>query len=146
MASVSAQELGAYHMRDVLGVADVDDSEQSYYISTGTYEQSLDGDLFGAAEGRNLIVIQLEAFQNFAINLEYNGQELTPFLNSLINDGVDGVLRITIIIRWAAEILQMLSSLQNNSILGTLDSYTDTLVYAELFPGNACDSEKRSGV
>jgi len=35
-------------------------------------------------EGKNLIVIQLEAFQNFVIGTEYNGQEITPNLNALL--------------------------------------------------------------
>lgn len=38
------------------------------------------------AKGKNVIVIQLEAFQNFVIQAEYNGQELTPNLNELIGD------------------------------------------------------------
>lgn len=43
------------------------------------------GDAYhGVAEGRNLIVIQIESFQNFLINREYEGQEITPFLNSMI--------------------------------------------------------------
>jgi phosphoglycerol transferase MdoB-like AlkP superfamily enzyme len=47
-------------------------------------ELSRKGRLHGIAEGRNLIVIQLEAFQNFLINAVYNGQEITPNLNRLI--------------------------------------------------------------
>ena len=134
VASVSAQELGAYHIRDALGVADVDDSEQSYYISTGTYEQSLDGDLFGVAKGRNLIVIQLEAFQNFAINLEYNGQELTPFLNSLINDG-ETVYFDHYYYQVGSGNTSDAEFATNNSILGTLDSYTYTLYTHNYFRG-----------
>ncbi|TDQ32176.1 LTA synthase family protein [Aureibacillus halotolerans] len=42
--------------------------------------------LFGAAEGRNIFVIQLEAFQNFAIGLEVDGKPITPVLNDLIKD------------------------------------------------------------
>ncbi len=38
----------------------------------------------GIGEGKNLVVIQLEAFQDFVIGKEYNGQELTPNLNRLI--------------------------------------------------------------
>lgn len=38
----------------------------------------------GIAEGKNLIVIQLEAFQNFVIGASYNGQVLTPNLNALL--------------------------------------------------------------
>jgi len=40
--------------------------------------------LWGVGEGRNLIVIQIESFQNFVVNRTYDDQELTPFLNSLI--------------------------------------------------------------
>ncbi len=36
------------------------------------------------AEGRNVIVIQVEALQDFVLNMSYNGQELTPNLNSLL--------------------------------------------------------------
>ncbi|GLX66045.1 LTA synthase family protein [Paenibacillus glycanilyticus] len=36
-----------------------------------------------AAKGKNVIVIQLEAFQNFLINLKIDGQEITPNMNKL---------------------------------------------------------------
>lgn len=41
---------------------------------------------FGKAKGKNIIVIHLESFQQFLINYKVNGQEVTPFLNSLYND------------------------------------------------------------
>lgn len=37
----------------------------------------------GAATGRNVIMLQLESFQNFLIGLEVDGQEITPNLNQL---------------------------------------------------------------
>lgn len=37
----------------------------------------------GAASGRNVIMLQLESFQNFLIGLEVDGQEITPNLNEL---------------------------------------------------------------
>lgn len=40
--------------------------------------------MFGTAKGKNLIMVQLEAFQNFPIQLKVNGQEVTPNLNRLI--------------------------------------------------------------
>ncbi|MCM3749653.1 LTA synthase family protein [Paenibacillus pasadenensis] len=43
---------------------------------------------FGAAEGRNVIVIQLEAFQNFVLNKTVEGQQITPHLNELIKQSV----------------------------------------------------------
>lgn len=42
---------------------------------------------FGAAKGKNVIVIQLESFQNLMIGLEVDGQEVTPVLNDLIENG-----------------------------------------------------------
>ncbi|GAB4259816.1 LTA synthase family protein [Thermincola ferriacetica] len=41
------------------------------------------GQLFGVAEGKNLILIQVEALQQFAVNLKVNGQEVTPNINKL---------------------------------------------------------------
>jgi len=37
-------------------------------------------------KGKNLIVIQMEAFQNFVLGSEYNGQEITPNLNGLMEE------------------------------------------------------------
>ena len=39
--------------------------------------------MYGIAKGRNVIVIHLESFQQFLIDKKVNGQEVTPFLNSL---------------------------------------------------------------
>lgn len=41
---------------------------------------------FGKAKGKNIIIIHLESFQQFLIGMKVNGQEVTPFLNSLYND------------------------------------------------------------
>lgn len=43
-------------------------------------------DLFGIAEGRNVIFINAESIQGFVIGREVNGQEITPFLNKLVED------------------------------------------------------------
>ncbi|WP_417621939.1 LTA synthase family protein [Paenibacillus sp. GCM10023252] len=43
---------------------------------------------FGAAEGKNVIVIQLEAFQNFPVGLKLEGTEVTPVLNKLGKDSL----------------------------------------------------------
>jgi len=40
---------------------------------------------FGAAKGKNLIYIQVESLEDFVINKEINGKEITPYLNSIIN-------------------------------------------------------------
>ncbi|SHF60942.1 LTA synthase family protein [Ornithinibacillus halophilus] len=43
-------------------------------------------ELFGVAEGKNVIFISAESIQSFVINEEVNGQEITPFMNRLIDD------------------------------------------------------------
>src|SRR5699024_5881553 len=41
---------------------------------------------FGVAKGMNVIYISLESFQNFLIDYQLHGDEVTPFLNSLTRD------------------------------------------------------------
>ncbi len=41
---------------------------------------------FGAAKGMNVIYLHLESFQTFLIDYQLNGEEVTPFLNSLAKD------------------------------------------------------------
>ncbi|OAK67194.1 LTA synthase family protein [Lederbergia galactosidilytica] len=43
-------------------------------------------DYFGAAAGKNIIKIHLESFQSFLIDYKLNGEEVTPFINSLVHD------------------------------------------------------------
>lgn len=43
---------------------------------------------FGQYEGKNLIMVQMEAIQGFVINSEINGKEITPNLNKLIKDSL----------------------------------------------------------
>ncbi|CAH1055006.1 LTA synthase family protein [Paenibacillus pseudetheri] len=38
---------------------------------------------FGAAKGKNLVILQMESFQNFLINLKIDGVEITPNMNKL---------------------------------------------------------------
>ncbi|WP_127496128.1 LTA synthase family protein [Paenibacillus glycanilyticus] len=42
--------------------------------------------LGNAASGKNLIIIQMESFQNFLIHLKIDGQEITPNMNKLANE------------------------------------------------------------
>ncbi|MBT2583954.1 LTA synthase family protein [Planococcus sp. ISL-109] len=50
--------------------------------------QRIPGPYSGAASGHNVIVLQVEALQQFVINAEVNGQEITPNLNRLIREGL----------------------------------------------------------
>jgi phosphoglycerol transferase MdoB-like AlkP superfamily enzyme len=46
------------------------------------------GPWFGAAEGANLVMVQVESLQGFVIGLEINGREVTPFLNRWRNEAL----------------------------------------------------------
>ncbi|MFC4600730.1 LTA synthase family protein [Cohnella hongkongensis] len=41
---------------------------------------------WGAAEGKNVIIVQLEAFQSFLIDLRIDGKEVTPVMNQLARE------------------------------------------------------------
>ncbi len=43
-------------------------------------------EMYGIAEGRNIIAISLESLQSFVINEEMDGHVITPFLNELTKD------------------------------------------------------------
>lgn len=45
-----------------------------------------DDEMFGAAKGKNIIKIHLESFQSFLIDYKLDGEEVTPFINSLVHD------------------------------------------------------------
>lgn len=45
-----------------------------------------DPNLFGKAKGMNVIYVSMESLQNFVINKKVDGQEVTPFLDSLTHD------------------------------------------------------------
>lgn len=56
--------------------------EVSNYIKLNQIDSN--SELFGIVKGQNIVVISLESLQEFAIGLEVNGEELTPFLNEFI--------------------------------------------------------------
>ncbi|MBD7983157.1 LTA synthase family protein [Sporosarcina sp. Sa2YVA2] len=59
-------------------------SEVANYVNANYAEPN--PDMFGVAEGKNVIMISLESLQNFVINNEMNGHVITPFLNELTKD------------------------------------------------------------
>ena len=94
LASVKAQELYTYHIVDItetiLGKNKINKKES---ILTKEDIEELksrarlkEGKHTGLGKGKNLIVLQIEALQDFVIGLKYNGQEITPNLNDLIED------------------------------------------------------------
>ncbi|PUB10643.1 LTA synthase family protein [Paenisporosarcina sp. OV554] len=66
-------------------LADSDDITEIINYTKSNYAEP-NPDYFGAAKEMNVIYIHLESFQNFLINYKLKGEEVTPFLNSLIKD------------------------------------------------------------
>lgn len=58
--------------------------EVNNYIRSN--QAASDENMFGKYKDRNLIVVSLESLQNFVINNDMDGHEITPFLNSLTKD------------------------------------------------------------
>jgi len=54
--------------------------------TAATIEEEKKSEFFGVAKGKNVIVIQMEAFQNFLIGQKINGQEITPNMNKLASE------------------------------------------------------------
>ena len=120
--SVRNQEFFNYHIHDILTAHGGTEGDSLEFFED-SYADEKDGPLFGVAEGRNVVFIQLESFMNFAIGREYEGQELTPNLNALLamDDSV-----------YFDHFYQQVGSgntsdaefAANNSIYGTVLSYT----------------------
>ena len=69
-------------------LADSDDITEVRNYSMVKYAEPNE-ELFGVAKGKNVIKIHLESFHSFLIDFELNGEEVTPFLNSLVNEQQD---------------------------------------------------------
>ena len=67
----------------------VEEISEDVMDETGESEDMSDSDqarYAGVGKGMNLVVIQVESMQNFVLNTEYNGQEVTPYLNQLLKE------------------------------------------------------------
>lgn len=137
ITSVSNQEIYSYHIKDVMNMItgnSVIDKDSGYMQALAdSYAEEKDGPLFGAAKGRNLIVIQIESFQNFVLNKIYNGQEITPNLNEIIRGNT------VYFDRYYQQIGSGNTSdaefATNNSIYGSIQSYTYKLYPDNYFRG-----------
>ncbi len=134
--SLNSQEFITYHIRDIIEnlAAEKEYNAQDYYLVTGTYEEQKNGDLFGIAKGKNLIVIQMESIQNMLIDKVYNGREITPNLNQLIEE--QGSI-------YFDNFYQQIGSGNtsdaefaiNNSLMGSIESFTYQLYQENYLKG-----------
>lgn len=136
LRSAGNLEFFSFHSKDIIetytgfGKLEVSAMEASSYEVLEDREKSL----FGIGEGRNLIVIQMEALQNFVINMDYEGVEITPVLNSLTGD--DGSIYFdNYYMQIAAGNTSDAEFATNNSIYGSEKSYTYELYKENTFRG-----------
>ena len=62
---------------------------KQWFAERGNERKQLESDpLFGKYKGKNVIMVQLEAFQNFVIGQKINGQEVTPNINRLLGESM----------------------------------------------------------
>lgn len=91
---VTNQELFTYHAKDIKkSISGEEEIAEGVGLFTQEDLEELmdrthlkEGKYTGLGKGKNLIVIQVEALQNFVINHYYDGQEITPNLNKLIEE------------------------------------------------------------
>lgn len=81
-----ANELFCYHIRDFYTIARDSAADRVVDKSLYTAASQADSPYYGIAKDRNVIILQVEAMQNFVIGAFYEGQEITPNLNRLIAD------------------------------------------------------------
>ncbi len=77
VGAVTAQEIGPERY----------DAVSRWFVDRAPLRAGV-GPYFGAAEGFNLIMIQVESLQGFVIGLEVEGTEVTPFLNRWADEGL----------------------------------------------------------
>lgn len=93
LSVLTNQEFYSYHTADIMDryfTEDIDENIRAKEVleimenNESVEKENLKH--YGIGKDRNLIVVQVEALQNFVINLNYKGQEITPNFNEFIKD------------------------------------------------------------
>lgn len=86
--SALSQEFFSYHIRDFYKIVFASNKVNELDMDVFEVDSRIpnkDRKFFGIGKDKNVITIQVEALQNFVINNFYEGQEITPNINKLIN-------------------------------------------------------------
>lgn len=93
LESIYNQELYSYHIKDIYSQTIGGSQIEASRVFTQKELEELEertklkpGKYTGVGNRKNLIVIQVEALQNFIIDFEYEGVEVTPNINKLIKE------------------------------------------------------------
>ena len=82
--TINIKKQAKYTTKETL-LSDYDELKEKYDEHYGKTNY----DLQGVLKGKNVIILQLESIQNFVINKEINGKEITPNLNKFINENIE---------------------------------------------------------
>jgi len=135
LSQINSREFFTHHIRDAFSYFSEEKREAGdFYIATGTYESGVGGELFGAAKGRNLILVQLESIQNMVVGRDYLGQEITPVLNELI-DSPGTFYFNNFYYQIGAGNTSDAEFAVNHSIMASVESYTYQLYKENYFKG-----------
>ena len=98
LRQVGLGSIYGYHYLDAYNAINIKDTVKyknydemiNEYAKLETYkkEKFKEEDIYGIANGKNIIVVQLESVQNFVVNREINGTEITPNLNKFLNENI----------------------------------------------------------
>jgi len=93
--NIQAEQMGILNYEAYALLADdeeeqieLSDITQSVIDQTKGIQAQSSPVLFGAAKGKNLIILQMESFQNFLIHLTIDGHEITPNMNKLADSSI----------------------------------------------------------
>lgn len=91
MKAVAANEIYSFYVNDAISLFTKDDEVKDVTVEEQKLKELLERDFptneyTAIGKGKNLIVIQVEALQNFVLFKEINGFEITPNLNKLVKD------------------------------------------------------------
>lgn len=93
--NVQAEQMGILNYEAYALLADQEEEQiefsqitQSVIDQTKGIQAQSNPILYGAAKGKNLIIIQMESFQNFLIHLSIDGHEITPNMNKLADSSL----------------------------------------------------------
>ena len=79
-------ELFSYHVYDIADALHEKSTTRAVDKEKYRYTAETEDAFWSLAKGRNVIILQVEALQNFVLGSYYNGQELTPFLNQMLSE------------------------------------------------------------
>ena len=79
------------NLKKGLKYATKQDAMQAYNELKNTYSENYEEDVYnikGIANGKNVVLLQLESFQNFLLYKKINGKEITPNLNKFVDENI----------------------------------------------------------